>query len=242
MLEDGSFIEKFSSSSSSSSSYSDINNFISLSQPPPTNNSQPLSTLKRILQRPADTPSLFKIKRAVVKNFDDINIKKRSSGDNNLYRQKKPNCAEKILNEERTLSIIDIFATYIAQIINGTTEEYTEVNILSVVFRMKNIENETFYHAVYKKLIRIPYKSIGELKAGKKALKQAQKERENNMKQYLSQNAEKIDSTVSVLGSKKNTLSYDDSNSSEMEIEEGEEFEFNKLQYSKFLPPIVSNK
>jgi hypothetical protein len=47
---------------------------------------------------------------------------------------------------------------------------------------MKNIENEAFYHAVYKRLRRMPYKSIGDLKAGKKALKQAQKERENNMK------------------------------------------------------------
>jgi hypothetical protein len=140
------------------------------------------------------------------------------------------------------LSLIDIFATYIAQIINGTTEEYTEANIRSVVFRMKNIENKAFYHAVYKKLRRMPYKSIGELKAGKKALKQAQKERENNMKQYLSQNAEKIDSTISGVGNKKITLSYDDSNNSDMEIEEGEEFEFDELQNSEFLPPIVSKQ
>jgi hypothetical protein len=73
------------------------------------------------------------------------------------------------------LSLIEIFATYIAQIVNGTTEEYTEVNIRSVVFRMKNIENEAFYNAVYKKLKRMSYKSIGDLKAGKKALKLVQK-------------------------------------------------------------------
>jgi hypothetical protein len=62
------------------------------------------------------------------------------------------------------------------------------------------------------------------------------------MKQYLSQNAEKIDSTLSGLSNKKNTLSYDDSNSSDMEIEEGEEFEFDELQHSDFLPPIITNK
>jgi hypothetical protein len=228
MLEDGCFIENFSSSSSTSSCSS--------------NNSQRLSTPKRILQRPAETPSLFKIKRAVVESIEDINIKKRNNGNNNLYRQKKPNYTEKILNEERTLSLIDIFAIYITQIINGTTEEYTEANIRSVVFRMKNIENKAFYRAIYKKLRRMPYKSIGDLKAGTKALKQAQKERENNMKQYLSQNAEKIDSTLNGLGNKQSSLSYDDSNSSDMEIEEGEEFEFNELQRSEFLPPIITNK
>jgi hypothetical protein len=182
MLEDGSFIEKFSSSSSSSSSSSNINNVISSFQPTPTNNSQPLSTPKRILQPPPDTPSLFKIKRAVVKSIEDTNFKKRNSGCDNLYRQKKPNYAEKVLNQEWTLLLIEIFTTYIAQIINGMTQEYTETNIRSVVFRMKNIENEVFYHSVYKKLRRMPYKSIGDFKACKKALKQAQKERENNMK------------------------------------------------------------
>jgi hypothetical protein len=174
MLEDGSFIEKYSNNSSSSSNSSDINNLISSSQLPPPNNSQPLSTPKRIL-RPAETQSLFKIKRAVVKRIEDIDIKKRNSGDNNLYRQKKPNNAEKILNEELTLSLIDIFATYIAQIINGTTEEYTEANIRSVVFLVK-------ISPCLQKLRRIPYKTIGNIKAGKKPLKQAQKERENNMK------------------------------------------------------------
>jgi hypothetical protein len=69
------------------------------------------------------------------------------------------------------------------------TEEYIEANICSVVFLMKNIKNEAFYHPVYKKVRRIPYETIKNLKTGKKALKQTQKERENNIKQYVSQNA-----------------------------------------------------
>jgi hypothetical protein len=60
------------------------------------------------------------------------------------------------------------------------------------------------------------------------------------MKQYMSQNAEKSDSTAGGLGNKKSTLSYDDSNSSDKDVEEGEEFEFNELQNSEFLPPIIS--
>jgi hypothetical protein len=141
------------------------------------------------------------------------------------------------------LSLIEIFATYIAQIINGTTEEYTEANICSVVFRMKNIENEAFYHAVYKNLRRMPYKTISDLKVkvGKKTLKLAHNEKENNMKQYLSQNAEKIDSTINSLGNKKSTLSYDDLSKSDMD-EEGEEFKFDELQNSELLPPIVSKQ
>jgi hypothetical protein len=168
MIEDGSFIENFLSNSSSSSSSSNINNVISSSQPTPSNNSQPLSTPKRILQRVEETLSLFKIKKSVVRIIEDTNIKKRNNGGDNLYRQKKPNYAEKILNEERTLSLIDIFKTYIAQIINRTKGEYTEANIHSVVFRMKNIENEAFYHTVYKKLRRMLYKSTSTSKLVRK--------------------------------------------------------------------------
>jgi hypothetical protein len=69
-----------------------------------------------------------------------------------------------------------------------------------------------------------------------------QKERENNMKQYLSQNAEKIDSTTNSLGNKNSTLSFDDLSNRDMDAEKGEEFEFDELEYSELLPPIVSKQ
>jgi hypothetical protein len=62
------------------------------------------------------------------------------------------------------------------------------------------------------------------------------------MKQYLNQNAEKIDSTINNLGNKKSTLSYDDLNKNNMDVEEGEEFKFDELQNSELLPPIVSKQ
>jgi putative component of toxin-antitoxin plasmid stabilization module len=105
---------------------------------------------------------------------------------------------------------------------------------------MKNIENKAFYHAIYKKLRRMPYKSIDDLKACRKGLKQVRKESENNMKQYLSQNTEKIDSTKSGLGNKKATLSYDYSSIRDIDVEEGEEFKLYELENSELLPRINS--
>jgi hypothetical protein len=52
--------------------------------------------------------------------------------------------------------------------------------------------------------------------------------------QYLSQNAEKIDSMASGLFNKNTMLSYDDLSSSDINVEEGEEFEFDELQNLSF--------
>jgi hypothetical protein len=62
------------------------------------------------------------------------------------------------------------------------------------------------------------------------------------MKQYLSQNVEKINSTTNNLDNKKSTVSYYDLSYNNMDVEEGEEFEFDELPNSELLPSIVSNK
>jgi hypothetical protein len=52
----------------------------------------------------------------VDKIIEDANIEKRNT-DDNLYREKKPNCIEKVFNEERTQTLIDIFATLLCKLL-----------------------------------------------------------------------------------------------------------------------------
>jgi hypothetical protein len=113
------------------------------------------------------------------------------------------------------MTLLDTWATYVAQLDNSNSKDYTETNIISILYRFKSIEADTFFNAVKKKLVKVPFRNISDLKAAKKLRRQQQKEQLEQMKKVLEATSQQFDALPSA-----RTLKESDE---DMDVEEEEE-------------------
>jgi hypothetical protein len=115
------------------------------------------------------------------------------------------------------MTLLNIWATYVAQLVNSNSKDYTEANLKSILYRFKSIEADAFFNPVKKKLVKVPFRNISDLKAGKKLRRQQQKERQEQMKKVLEATSQQFDALPST-----RTLKENDE---DMDVEEEEEEE-----------------